>query len=163
MSLTCPAWPACYCVAQPTASCQSPSTSCHEDERRMATAREHAPRHLLLPTAAPSRQTMPRHPGPPLAFSLALIPFLGSLSLTTERGSSPPTPSTAATGHPTPRRRAKKLRLIPLFLLTESRHQESPEGTPSTSSPTTAGRDRRRQFIDVEASPSPLSFSPDPL
>ena len=41
--------------AQPTGLCQSPPTSRQEDSTRVAAAREHAPRHLLLPAAAPTR------------------------------------------------------------------------------------------------------------
>ena len=76
---------------------------------------------------------------------------------------SPPTPFAAATATAPPRRRPRKLRLVPLFILTQTKGAGSPWMPLAPLFPSSAIEDHRRRFAAVFASPSSLRPSPTPL
>ena len=80
-----------------------------------------------------------------------------------ERSSSPPFAIAAATSHPMPRRRAKKLHQDALVLLNVSRDQKDPEQPPSSSSSSFGPGALLRRFGHSDASPSSLTIPTVPL
>ena len=93
----------------------------------------------ILPACVPPRLPGRRHAHPPTPSSSPLSPWTsfpssGPLSLSSRAHQRAPPCSTTATGHPTPRRRAKKPRLVPLFLLTKAEGAGSPVMPPTSSS-----------------------------
>jgi len=125
---------------------------------------------MPLPSAT---QPSSRSQHPPV-----LIPFSCSPSRSAPRARTeppPPTPIAAATVLPSPRRRAKKPRLVPLFLLTKTEGagspgcrqlRRSPPRPPRIaavdSSPSGLPRDRRASLRDRGEPPviSPLTLPP---
>ena len=71
----------------------------------------------------------------------------------TERSSSPPLAVATPTGHPTPHRRSGKLRLVSLFILTQTKGAGSPWMLLAPPFPSSATEDRRRQIRRRSAFP----------
>ena len=131
-----------------------------------------------LPAATPTPLRMPRTPSGRSQLPPVLIPFSCSPSRSAPRARTeppPPTPIAAATVLPSPRRRAKKPRLVPLFLLTKTEGagspgcrqlRRSPPRPPRIaavdSSPSGLPRDRRASLRDRGEPPviSPLTLPP---
>ena len=129
-----------------------------------------SPGHLLLtcsPLEAPEGATHSPRPLAPLAtlpcLSLRPYPPLPPLSPATKRSSSPPLAVATPTGHPTPHRRPRKLRLASLFILTQTKGTGSPWMPLAPPFPSSATEDRRRKFAVAEAPPSSPTPPFDPL
>ena len=116
----------------------------------MATARRHAPSHLLLAALLPRRSgRLPRAPRTSLPLSLTLprphpLPWT-PLSRHRTRPS-PPFAVAATTAVPTMPRAAPELLHLVANPLTEPRDRKSPEAPPRRFFPSSATEDRRRQI-----------------
>ena len=71
--------------------------------------------------------------------------------------------TTATSTPPSLPLRMPELRPDPMELPTDARDQRRPKTTGASSSLSLVPGDRRRQFAGAEASPSPPSFSSDPM
>ena len=119
--------------------------------------------HLMLAACSWTSLGAPRHPLGPLSLFLEAPP-LCSLSLARTRTQpSPPTRTTAATGPPSPLRRAPELRRDVPVPTTEPQDAGRPvEPSPSLSSLPAAADRHRRRFAARRTSPSTPACSASP-
>ena len=148
-----PKWP-----AQPTSAPLVIFLLCQKDWARGRPARARSP---PAPACRFPWTTLesPRSPRPLSHSPSDSFPFSALSPPRTQMRQRAPPCTAAATATPSPLRRAHELRAIVLVTSTEPSKPGSTAVTPSSSSTPTGARDRRRQSVASDASPSTLTFS----